>query len=122
MTQRILVVDDEIVTRRLVGHALKPLNVEVVGAEDGTSALTIARENEAFDLAIVDINLPDMDGFTVIRQLRGMPHLLEMPIILFTARSHPGDATEAIEVGAADLLYKPFSMQGLRDMVTAHLR
>jgi two-component system, OmpR family, response regulator ResD len=122
MTHHILVVDDESVTRRVVMHALKSLAVEVTEAEDGTTALALAQQVNAFDLAIVDINLPDMDGFTVIRRLRQLPHLRQTPMIIFTARNHPGDATEALEVGAANFLYKPFSMQTLRDMVLAHLR
>jgi CheY-like chemotaxis protein len=121
MTHHILVVDDESVTRRVVTHALKSLSVKVTGAEDGTTALALAQHEHSFDLAIIDINLPDMDGFTVIRHLRQLPHLRETPMIIFTARNHPGDTTEALEVGAVDFLYKPFSMQTLRDMVTAYL-
>lgn len=121
MTHRILVVDDESVTRRVVSHALKSLAVEVTGAEDGTTAVTLAQQGGTFDLAIVDINLPDMDGFTVIRRLRQMHHLRTTPMIIFTARNHPNDVTEALEVGAVNFLYKPFSMQTLRDMVSAHL-
>ncbi len=120
MNNQVLVVDDESVTRRVVTHALKTVNIEVLDAGSGAEALVIAREH-AVALAIVDINLPDMDGFEVIRQLRLLPHLRQIPIIVFTARNHPGDRHTAMEVGASDFLYKPFSTQELRDLMTRHL-
>lgn len=116
----ILVVDDESVTRRLVTHALKVLNVEVLAAEDGADALAKAQDT-TLTLAIVDINLPDVDGFTLIRQLKALPHLGDVPMIVFTARNHAGDDHSAKEAGAAGLLYKPFSTQELRDLVQQYL-
>ncbi len=120
MSKRVLVVDDESVTRRVVTHTLKLLDIEVISAENGTEALVLAREN-AFALAFVDINLPDIDGFEVLRQLRSLPHMQQVPIIVFTARSHPGDEATALETGAAGFLYKPFSTQELRDLVRTQL-
>lgn len=117
---RVLVIDDESVTRRVVIHALKSIQVDVLAAEDGAQGLAVAQENE-IGLAIVDINLPDMDGFTVIRQLKTMPHLHDVPMIVFTARNQSGDELTAHEVGAAGFLYKPFSTQELRDVVTQFL-
>jgi CheY-like chemotaxis protein len=116
----VLVVDDESVTRRLVGHTLKSLNVEVVGAEDGGEAITLAGENTPA-LVLVDINLPDIDGFGLIQQLKALPNMANVPMIMFTARNHSGDALRAKEVGAAGFLYKPFSTQELRDLVTRYL-
>lgn len=120
MTINVLVVDDEIVTRRVVTHALKSLEVDVIAAESGSEALHLA-QNQTLALAIIDINLPDIDGFMVIRQLKQMPHLHNVPMIVFTARNHPGDQHTALEAGAAGFLYKPFSTQELRDLVSKHL-
>lgn len=117
----VLVVDDESVTRRIVTHTLKTLNIEVVGAEDGIQALSLAAEH-TLSLAIVDINLPDMDGFTVVRRLRAMPQMQNVPIVMFTARNHPGDEAAALEIGATGFLYKPFSTQELRELVKKQLR
>ncbi|GAB4508371.1 MAG: hypothetical protein OHK0046_00560 [Anaerolineae bacterium] len=117
----ILVVDDESVTRRVVTHALSILQVEVMGAGSGEEALALAEQHH-FDLAIVDIHLPDVDGFEVMYQLRQMQHLQVMPIIVFTARTHPGDDAAAAEVGASGFLYKPFSTQEIRELVTYYLR
>lgn len=120
MLRTILVVDDESVMRRVVTYALKAIQVDVVSAEDGAQALDLAA-NQAFALALVDINLPDMDGFEVIQHLREIPHMADIPMIVFTARNHPGDEHHALEAGAVGFLYKPFSTQVLRDLVTAHL-
>lgn len=120
MSKQVLVIDDESVTRRVVTFALKAIQIEVIDAEDGTQALELAQANQ-LDLAIIDINLPDMDGFAVLKQLKQMPHLVDIPMIIFTARNHTGDEDTALEMGASGFLYKPFSTQELRDLVTHHL-
>jgi CheY-like chemotaxis protein len=120
VTTQVLVVDDESVTRRVVTHALKILDIEVIGAADGFQALELAQAHLPV-LAIVDINLPDMDGFEVMRQLRLLPHTRDMPVIIFTARNQEGDESAARKAGAADFLYKPFSTQELRDLIRLHL-
>lgn len=119
MNPSMLVVDDESVTRRLVIHALRTMPVDVKGAENGTEALRIAQEQELV-LAIIDINLPDIDGFELMRRLKAIQPTL--PMITFTARNHPGDEVAAQEAGAVDFLYKPFSTQELRELVTKHVR
>lgn len=116
----VLVIDDESVTRRVVTHTLKSINIDVVGVEDGTQALELAQQT-SFSLIIIDINLPDIDGFELLRQLKALPHLQHVPMIIFTARNHVGDEANALEVGAAGFLYKPFSTQELRELVTKYL-
>jgi putative two-component system response regulator len=96
------------------------MEVDVISAGDGEEALALAQEYAAA-LAIVDINLPDMDGFEVMRRLRTIPHMQDVPIIVFTARNQPGDEVTAYEAGAVDFLYKPFSTQELRDLIKSHL-
>lgn len=118
MIRSVLVVDDESVTRRVVTHALRSMEVEVIGAENGEQAIEMAQAH-SLSLAIVDINLPDMDGFDVIRRLK---QLQDTPMIVFTARNHPGDEVTAQEVGAVDFLYKPFSTQELRELVNKHIK
>lgn len=112
----ILVVDDESVTRRIVSHTLKPIDILVDGAGDATEAMDLARTQE-YAMALVDINLPDMDGFALTRQLKALPQMADKPVVIFTARNHREDAMLAHECGAVDLLYKPFSTQELRDLV-----
>lgn len=117
----ILVVDDEAATRRVVTHTLKTINIQTKDAEDAASALALAQEFH-FALALVDLNLPDMDGFTLIQQLNAVPEFQGTPIVTFTARNEPDDAMRASELGAVAFLYKPFSTQELRDLVQKHLR
>ena len=120
MNMKILVVDDEAVTRRLVTFTLKTLPVEVEAVENGSLALEAAARG-SFALAFVDINLPDMEGFVLVRQLHATANMANTPIFLFTARNNADDHAHAIEIGAAGFLYKPFSTQELRSLVTAYL-
>jgi CheY-like chemotaxis protein len=120
MPKTILVIDDESVTRRVVIHALKVLDVDVLSAADGAEALAQAQAHE-IALAIVDINLPDIDGFEVMRQLKQMPHMQDVPMIAFTARNQTDDQDTAEEVGASGLFYKPFSTMELRELVKRYL-
>lgn len=120
MPTQILVVDDESVTRRVVTLALKSIDIEAISAVDGQDAISLATQ-QPFAMAIVDINLPDIDGFEVTRQLKKIAHMREVPIIIFTARNNPSDEANAAEVGAVGFLYKPFSTQELRDLVKQHI-
>ena len=120
MTAKILVVDDEAVTRRLVTFTLKALQVEVEAVENGELALQAAAK-ESFLLAFVDINLPDVEGFALVRQLHALPNMATLPIFMFTARNNADDHAHALEVGAVGFLYKPFSTQELRSLVTKYL-
>lgn len=120
MSRTLLVVDDESTTRRLVMYTLKSLNVEVIGADDGQSALELA-SSHSIGMMLVDINLPEMDGFTLIQKLKAIPHLREVPLITFSARSNPQDEAYARELGAAGFLSKPFSTQELRTLVSHYL-
>lgn len=116
----ILVVDDESVTRRLVSFALKNIHIETIDVENATQAIQSAQDH-LFELAIIDINLPDMDGFALIQHLKQIPHMANIPYIIFTARNHADDPLIAKEVGAVGFLYKPFSTQELRQLVSQHL-
>lgn len=120
MKPRILIVDDEAVTRRLVTFTLRALAVEVEAVENGTLSLEAAAK-QPFNLAFVDINLPDIEGFRLVEALHNLPNMAQMPIIMFTARNNLEDQARAIDVGAVGFLYKPFSTQELRALVTKHL-
>jgi len=100
MKATVLVVDDENVTLRIVRHALASIDVEAVDAEDGQRAVQLASQSQ-FDMAIVDINLPDMDGFEVVRRLKSFDHLREVPIVMFTARHTRDD--ELLAAGGTGL-------------------
>jgi DNA-binding response OmpR family regulator len=113
---RILVVDDEVRLARHIAGALIEAGHDPVIAHDGESALTQARQT-AFDLIILDIGLPVIDGLEVLRQLRSM-HIPSRVLVL-TARGQVNDRVTGLELGADDYLAKPFAMQELLARVRA---
>lgn len=120
MAGKVLVVDDASATRRVVNYVLRSIDVESVEAINGMEALDLA-QTEQFGMVLVDINLPDIDGFEVIRRLNDITTMRDVPKVIFTARNEPQDKRQAIAVGAIDFLYKPFSTQELREMVAGYL-
>lgn len=114
----ILLIEDEPQIRRFVRTALQAEGFQVFEAEHGQRGL-IDAATRAPDLMIVDLGLPDMDGFQVIQDLRTWS---AMPIIVLSARSDEKDKIEALDAGADDYLTKPFSVGELLARVRAHLR
>ena len=107
----ILIADDEARIRRLVGDFLKRDGHSIVEAADGKEALSIIENRRpSLDLAILDVMMPGMDGFGVLRELRaqerGDAHL---PVMLLTARAEDTDQVRGLEEGADDYVTKPFS-------------
>jgi DNA-binding response OmpR family regulator len=106
MAEKILVVDDDLDTLRLVGLMLERQGYETVGASSGHQALSLA-EKEKPDLVLLDVMMPDMDGVEVTRQLRANDLVKDVPIIMFTAKTMVDDKIEGFEAGADDYLTKP---------------
>ncbi|HWQ45780.1 MAG TPA: response regulator [Longilinea sp.] len=106
MTEKILIVDDDIETLRLVGLMLQRQGYQIVAANNGTQAMAMAR-NENPDLIVLDVMMPDLDGYEVVRQLRKEKETASVPIIMFTAKSQVEDKVAGLEAGADDYLTKP---------------
>src|SRR5947209_1026823 len=117
-TPRILLVDDEQSLQKLLGYPLRKEGYEVVSAVNGQEALDRFREDE-FDLIVLDVMLPRIDGFEVCRQLRARS---SVPIIMLTAKGDEFDKVLGLELGADDYITKPFSMREFRSRVKAVLR
>jgi DNA-binding response OmpR family regulator len=115
---RILLVDDEQSVQTLLSYPLRKDGYEVVQATDGQQALERFREG-AFDLVVLDLMMPRMDGLEVCRRLRQRS---AVPIIMLTARSEEVDKVVGLEIGADDYITKPFSMREFRSRVKATLR
>ena len=105
--KRILAVDDSASMRQMVVFTLKKAGYEVVDAKDGVEALEIAR-GQSFDAVISDVNMPNMDGLTMIRELRGQPAQAGIPIIFLTTESDADMKAQAKAAGATGWLVKPF--------------
>jgi DNA-binding response OmpR family regulator len=118
MSEKILVVEDELVLREALVYNLAKQGYDVADAADGTTAVEVAREENP-DLILLDIMLPGLDGFEVCRVLR---QEFNLPIIMLTARDDEVDKVVGLEVGADDYLTKPFSMRELLARVRAQLR
>ena len=118
MTEKILVVDDEVPVTELIQYNLEKAHYQVLTAHDGEAALRIAREN-APDLILLDLMLPKIDGLEVCRELRRSS---QVPIIMVTARGEETDRVIGLELGADDYLCKPFSMRELLARIKAVLR
>ena len=118
-SMRILVVEDEVRVGAFIRKGLSELSFTVDVAGDGTQALDLARVTP-YDLVILDIMLPDIDGFTVCRELRGMS--LDVPILMLSARGVVEDRVRGLNTGADDYLTKPFAFSELSARVQALLR
>ncbi len=116
---QVLVVDDEPNIRELVQVALKFHGCAVSTAANGTDALRQA-ENDRPDLIVLDVMLPDMDGFEVCRRLRAAGN--EVPVIFLTARDTSSDTVTGLAIGGDDYVTKPFSVEALVARVRAVLR
>ena len=116
---RILVVDDEVAIRDLIKEVMQLAGFEVSVCEDGLTALNLIRR-ERFDLIILDVNLPKLDGFALLQKVRESAP--SQPIILISARTDKEDVTHGLRLGADDYIRKPFGIEELVLRVENRLR
>ena len=121
MAEKILVVDDDIDTLRLVGLMLERQGYEIVAASSGQQALALVL-TERPDLVLLDLMMPDIDGVEVCRRLRSSPETKDIMIIMFTAKSQTDDKVEGFDAGADDYLTKPTQPRELIAHVKAVLK
>jgi DNA-binding response OmpR family regulator len=115
---RILLVDDELSVQKLLAYPLRKEGYDVIPALDGREALDRLRDDN-FDLVVLDVMLPRMDGFDVCRAIRSRS---TVPIIMLTAKTEETDKVLGLELGADDYITKPFSVREFRSRVKAVLR
>ncbi|GAB3154993.1 response regulator transcription factor [Microbispora hainanensis] len=125
--RHLLVVDDEPVVRELLAATLRFAGYEVTSAATGAQALENARATPP-DLVLLDVMLPDMDGFEVIRRLRELPRPLvggrpgQVPVLFLTARDATQDKINGLRLGGDDYVTKPFDLEELLARIEAVLR
>ncbi len=117
MAEKVLIVDDDVQTLRLVGLMLERQGYKILAANNGKQALHMARTEQP-DVIILDVMMPDIDGYEVTRRLRKEPETTNIPILMFTARTQVDDKVSGFESGVDDYLTKPIHPAEL----TAHLR
>jgi len=111
-TATILVVDDDPVNRQVLENHLSLVHYRVDAAENGLEAIDKIRNN-LYDLVLLDIMMPRMSGYEVCRIIRNSYPINELPVLVLTAKSQPGDVAAAFQVGANDYLIKPFEKDEL---------
>ena len=120
MSEKILIIDDDLDTLRLVGLMLQRQGYQISAATNGQQGLDKAFDEDP-DLILLDIMMPDMDGYEVTRRLRANPSTTETPILMFTAKTQLDDKVIGFEVGANDYLTKPTHPSELQARVKALL-
>jgi two-component system chemotaxis response regulator CheY len=115
---RILVVDDFSTMRRIVRNLLKEIGyANVEEAEDGAVAIQKLKSGK-FNFIVTDINMPNMNGFELLRQVRADPDLKEIPVLLVTAEAKKEDIINAAQCGASGYIVKPFTKATLEEKFT----
>lgn len=117
---RILVVDDSLQNIKIIGAALRGEH-QVLVATNGEDALRMAAKEPRPQLILLDVVMPEMDGYEVLRRLRAAPETEDIPVIFLTARTDVEDEAAGLEAGAVDYITKPFSVAVAKARVRTHL-
>lgn len=117
MTKTILAVDDSASIRAMVSFTLKGAGYLVVEAVDGQDALDKAKNNNDVSLVLTDLNMPRMDGLTLIKSLRGLPRYRTAPILMLTTESSDVMKAQGRAAGATGWMVKPFDPKRLVEVI-----
>ena len=118
--QKILIIDDEEVYRTMISATLKSMGYESIEAANGLDGLVAVKLHHP-DLVLCDINMPKMDGRTLLSTLKEYPEFSAIPFIFITGNSANGDVRQGMQLGADDYLIKPFSSADLLDAIKTRL-
>ncbi|MEK4239599.1 MULTISPECIES: response regulator [Paenibacillus] len=119
--KKILLVDDDIRNVFALSSVLEEYHMEVKFAENGREALEMLVEQEDFDLVLMDMMMPEMDGYEAMRRIREMPQYQKLPIIALTAKAMKEDRAKCIEAGASDYMKKPIATGQLLSLMRVWL-
>ena len=119
--KKVLIVDDDVRNIFALTTVLEGNGMDVVFAENGRAAIDVLRENPSVDLVLMDIMMPEMDGYETMRAIREMPEFAQLPIIALTAKAMKGDREKCIEAGASDYITKPVDTDQLLSLMRVWL-
>jgi DNA-binding response OmpR family regulator len=118
--RRILIVDDEPEIGRILGFILRGAGFEVAAVDGGRAALAHLAAS-ATDLVLLDVTMPEIDGFETLRRIREAPATARLPVLMLTANASAADRTRAQSLGADDFIAKPFDPADVVERVRARL-
>jgi CheY-like chemotaxis protein len=119
--KRILIVDDDIRNVFALTSALEMRGMKVLFAENGREGIARLREHPNVDLVLLDVMMPEMDGYETARAIRAMPRFEQLPIISLTAKAMKGDRDKCITAGSSDYITKPVDMDQLLSLMRVWL-
>jgi CheY-like chemotaxis protein len=108
---KILIVDDDIRNIYSLTSVLETYDVEVLHAERGHDGIVILEQTPDIDIALIDIMMPEMDGYETMQQIRQRPELADLPLIAVTAKAMKGDRQKCLDAGASDYIAKPVDIE-----------
>jgi hypothetical protein len=111
--KRIMIVDDDIRNIFALTSLLERHQIEILSAETGQGAIDKLQSNGDVDLVLMDIMMPDLDGYDTIREIRKQPRHHSLPIVALTAKAMKGDREKCLEAGASDYIAKPVDPEQL---------
>ena len=117
MTRKIITIDDSVSVRKMIEFALKSKGYAVTAAADGQEGLEALERGEQFDLMILDINMPRLDGLTLLKTIRQKPAWTGLPVLMLTTEGQDDDRNTALALGATDYMVKPFKPSELLERV-----
>jgi len=120
-TKKILHVEDNFDNRLLVRRLLMASGFEVIEAENATQAMDLLRSTRP-DLILMDINMPDIDGYTLTQELKSLPALKGVPIIAITANVMKGDRERTLQAGCDGYIEKPIDVDRFIDQIIGYLQ
>ncbi|HEY6816912.1 MAG TPA: response regulator, partial [Croceibacterium sp.] len=116
--RKVLIVDDDIRNIYSLASVLEAHGAEVLHAERGAEGIAILEQNPDIDVALIDIMMPEMDGYETMQRIRANPYLAHIPLLSVTAKAMKGDRQKCLDAGASDYISKPVDI----DLLLALLR
>jgi CheY-like chemotaxis protein len=111
--KKVLVVDDDVRNIFALTSLLEDHNLNVVHAENGRTGIELLKKTPDVDLVLMDIMMPEMDGYETMKAIRELPQFRSLPIVALTAKAMKGDRAKCIEAGASDYVTKPVDLEQL---------
>jgi len=119
--RKVLIVDDDVRNIFSLTAVLERHRMEVVFVENGKDAISILKKQPDIEIVLMDVMMPEMDGYETMRAIRKQPKLKSLPIISLTAKAMKGDREKCIEAGASDYITKPVNTEQLLSLLRVWL-